>query len=118
MLAAPALASGGSLLAMGAFVFSALAVTGMILTAGLAMFPFIMPSSTDPRSSVIADDSEIIRVHARALGYVLKDDAADLEAALHRAIAGQRFASRGVLAEVDETTFALLRECETPARDS
>ena len=40
-----------------AFVFSALAVAGVILTAGLAMFPFIMPSSTFPGSSLTAWDS-------------------------------------------------------------
>jgi cytochrome bd ubiquinol oxidase subunit II len=36
---------------------SAVAVTGVILTAGLSMFPFIMPSSSDPGSSLTAWDS-------------------------------------------------------------
>jgi len=32
-------------------------VTGVILTAGLSMFPFIMPSSSNPASSLTAWDS-------------------------------------------------------------
>jgi cytochrome d ubiquinol oxidase subunit II len=36
---------------------SAVAVTGVILTAGLSMFPFVMPSSSDPGSSLTAWDS-------------------------------------------------------------
>lgn len=40
-----------------ALVTSSLALTGIILTAGSAMFPFIMPSSTDPNSSLIAWDA-------------------------------------------------------------
>jgi cytochrome d ubiquinol oxidase subunit II len=39
------------------FVASSLALTGIITTAGAAMFPFIMPSSTNPRSSLIAWDA-------------------------------------------------------------
>jgi cytochrome d ubiquinol oxidase subunit II len=35
-----------------AFVFSAIAELGVIGTAGVAMFPFVMPSSSDPRSSL------------------------------------------------------------------
>jgi cytochrome d ubiquinol oxidase subunit II len=38
-------------------ILSGLGVTGIILTAGGAMFPFIMPSSTDPGSSLIAWDA-------------------------------------------------------------
>jgi cytochrome d ubiquinol oxidase subunit II len=38
-------------------VASSLGLTGIILTAGAAMFPFIMPSSTNPGSSLIAWDS-------------------------------------------------------------
>lgn len=62
----PILAISGAILALllsaanrpaTAFVFSALAVTGVILTAGLAMFPFIMPSSTFPNSSLTAWDA-------------------------------------------------------------
>ena len=36
---------------------SAVAVTGVILTAGLSMFPFVMPSSSNPASSLTAWDS-------------------------------------------------------------
>jgi len=43
--------------AASALVTSSLALTGIILTAGSAMFPFIMPSSTDPSSSLIAWDA-------------------------------------------------------------
>ncbi|NKN32324.1 cytochrome d ubiquinol oxidase subunit II [Marichromatium bheemlicum] len=38
-------------------VASSLGVTGIIVTAGAAMFPFIMPSSTDPNSSLIVWDA-------------------------------------------------------------
>jgi cytochrome bd ubiquinol oxidase subunit II len=40
-----------------AFVFSSLALAGIILTAGFSMFPFIMPSSTDPVSSLTLWDA-------------------------------------------------------------
>ena len=36
---------------------SALAVVSVILTTGLSMFPFIMPSSSNPASSLTAWDS-------------------------------------------------------------
>jgi cytochrome d ubiquinol oxidase subunit II len=39
------------------FVASKLAVVGIIATVGLSMFPFILPSSADPRSSLIVWDS-------------------------------------------------------------
>jgi cytochrome d ubiquinol oxidase subunit II len=38
-------------------VASSLGLTGIIMTAGAAMFPFIMPSSTNPGSSLIAWDA-------------------------------------------------------------
>ncbi|MFZ0789235.1 MAG: cytochrome d ubiquinol oxidase subunit II, partial [Chromatiaceae bacterium] len=38
-------------------ISSSLGLTGIILTAGAAMFPFIMPSSTNPNSSLIAWDA-------------------------------------------------------------
>jgi cytochrome d ubiquinol oxidase subunit II len=66
MWLAPALAVGGGLLALllsgagrggGAFVFSAAALAGTILTAGFAMFPFVMPSSTFPNASLTAYDA-------------------------------------------------------------
>lgn len=39
------------------FVTSALAITGVIMTAGISLFPFIMPSSTDPGSSLTVWDA-------------------------------------------------------------
>jgi cytochrome bd ubiquinol oxidase subunit II len=66
MIAAPLLAYAGGLLALLlaacgrtllAFVASSLAVTGVISTAGVSMFPFIMPSSTDLNSSLTVWDS-------------------------------------------------------------
>ncbi|HMK13680.1 MAG TPA: cytochrome d ubiquinol oxidase subunit II [Burkholderiales bacterium] len=62
----PILAIGGAVIALllsaanrpaTAFIFSAMSVSGVILTAGLAMFPFIMPSSTFPNSSLTAWDA-------------------------------------------------------------
>ena len=40
-----------------AFVFSALSLVGVIGTAGLALFPFIMPSSSSPGSSLTVWDA-------------------------------------------------------------
>jgi cytochrome d ubiquinol oxidase subunit II len=40
-----------------AFIFSSVAIAGIILTAGFSMFPFIMPSSTDPISSLTIWDA-------------------------------------------------------------
>jgi cytochrome d ubiquinol oxidase subunit II len=40
-----------------AFTFSSIAVAGIILTAGFSMFPFVMPSSTDPNSSLTLWDA-------------------------------------------------------------
>jgi len=40
-----------------AFVSSGAAVTGIIATVGLSMFPFILPSSTNPEQSLIVWDS-------------------------------------------------------------
>jgi cytochrome bd ubiquinol oxidase subunit II len=63
---APALGIGGAALAliaswrrsaMLAFVLSSLAVAGVVLTAGFALFPFVMPSSSDPKSSLTVWDS-------------------------------------------------------------
>lgn len=61
MLAAPALGLGGPLLALLGirsrrhvlnFLGTSLATVGIIATAGLSMFPFILPSATDPGSSL------------------------------------------------------------------
>ena len=40
-----------------AFIASSIAVLSVIMTAGVALFPFIMPSSSDPRSSLTVWDS-------------------------------------------------------------
>jgi cytochrome bd ubiquinol oxidase subunit II len=40
-----------------AFIASALAIAGTILSAGFALFPFLMPSSLDPRSSLTIWDA-------------------------------------------------------------
>lgn len=65
-LAAPILGIAGSLAAalllwrgaaIPAFLASAVAIAGVIATPGLAMFPFIMPSSSDPGSSLTVWDA-------------------------------------------------------------
>jgi cytochrome bd ubiquinol oxidase subunit II len=43
--------------AVPAFIASSIVNAGVILTAGLAMFPFVMPSSSDPRSSLTVWDA-------------------------------------------------------------
>lgn len=40
-----------------AFLFSSLAITGVILTAGFAMFPFVIPSTIDPSHSLTMWDA-------------------------------------------------------------
>lgn len=66
MLIAPVLGFGGALLALlfssrrtpgAAFVFSSLSLTGVILTAGFSLFPFMLPSSTNPASSLTIWDA-------------------------------------------------------------
>ena len=66
MLLAPALAFAGALLALAAsqarragiaFVLSCIAVASVVLDTGLALFPFILPSSSDPRSSLTVYDA-------------------------------------------------------------
>ena len=42
---------------LGAFVASSLTIAGIIATVGVSMFPFIMPSSTDLKSSLTVWDS-------------------------------------------------------------
>lgn len=54
-LATIALMKAGRTLA--SFVTSSLAMAGIIGTAGVSMFPFVMPSSSDPRSSLTVWDS-------------------------------------------------------------
>ncbi|NML28438.1 cytochrome d ubiquinol oxidase subunit II [Zoogloea dura] len=55
VVAAQVLARSGRTLA--AFWASALAIAGVIGTAGAALFPFVMPSSVDPRASLTVWDS-------------------------------------------------------------
>ncbi|WP_175904667.1 cytochrome d ubiquinol oxidase subunit II [Burkholderia seminalis] len=66
MTAAPVVGIAGGVLALllagskqekTAFFCTGLMITGVILTAGFSMFPFIMPSSLDPRSSLTVWDS-------------------------------------------------------------
>lgn len=54
-LAAAALLRAGH--GMAAFLASALAIAGIILTEGLAVFPFLLPSSTHPASSLTLWDA-------------------------------------------------------------
>ena len=66
MMAAPVLGFAGAAIAivfsaagrpLAAFAASALSVTGVILTAGFSLFPFIMPSSSNPASSLTVWDA-------------------------------------------------------------
>lgn len=66
ILAAPALGFAGALAAVGftlmqwpgrAFVASAVSVFGVVATAGLSLFPFLMPSSTVPDHSLTVWDT-------------------------------------------------------------
>ncbi len=66
MLVAPALGFAGALAAVGftlmgwpgwAFVASSGSVFGVVTTAGLSLFPFLMPSSTEPGHSLTVWDS-------------------------------------------------------------
>ena len=66
MLTAPVSAFAGAILAILlslknrpglGFIFSGTALAGVILTAGFAMFPFVMPSSTQPNASLTVFDA-------------------------------------------------------------
>jgi cytochrome d ubiquinol oxidase subunit II len=66
MVAAPAIGVVGGVLALllaksrfekSVFICTGLMIVGVILTAGFSMFPFIMPSSLDGRSSLTVWDS-------------------------------------------------------------
>ncbi|WP_199100391.1 cytochrome d ubiquinol oxidase subunit II [Dyella sp. ASV21] len=46
---------------LGSFIFSSLMVAGTILSAGFALFPFLLPSSIDPRSSLTVWDASSSR---------------------------------------------------------
>jgi cytochrome d ubiquinol oxidase subunit II len=71
MAAAPVTGIAGGVLALllarsrfekTAFLSTALLIVGVILTAGFSMFPFIMPSSLDGRSSLTVWDSTSSRM--------------------------------------------------------
>jgi cytochrome d ubiquinol oxidase subunit II len=66
LIAAPALGLGGALLVALipasrartlAFLLSALAVAGIVATAGISLFPFLLPSSTHPEMSLTVWDA-------------------------------------------------------------
>jgi len=66
LAAAPVLGYGGALLAamllrakrdLAAFIASSLSVAGVVATAGFSLFPFLLPSSTDLRSSLTVWDA-------------------------------------------------------------
>ena len=66
MWSGPALGIGGALLAVvllglraevTSFLASSLSLTGIILTVGFALFPFILPSSLDPRAGLTVWDA-------------------------------------------------------------
>jgi cytochrome d ubiquinol oxidase subunit II len=66
MVLAPLAAFGGAFAALvasalrraaAAFMLSSVAVASVVLTAGFALFPFIMPSSSDPASSLTVWDA-------------------------------------------------------------
>jgi cytochrome bd ubiquinol oxidase subunit II len=70
-IAAPILGLAGALLAalfaragrdLLAFLSSALGIAGIIATPGLAMFPFLFPSATDPKSSLTVWDASSSRM--------------------------------------------------------
>ncbi|GLP98116.1 cytochrome d ubiquinol oxidase subunit II [Paraferrimonas sedimenticola] len=52
------------------FVASSLAIAGVILTCGLAMFPFVMPSSTNPDHSLTMWDSTSSEMTLGIMTYV------------------------------------------------
>jgi len=53
-----------------AFVASALTLTGIILTAGFAMFPFLMPSSSHPNMSLTIWDASSSQLTLNIMFYV------------------------------------------------
>lgn len=71
MIAAPVLGLAGPLLALActaagqralAFIFSAVGVFGIIATAGVSMFPFLMPSDIAPGASLTVWDASSSRL--------------------------------------------------------
>lgn len=79
MMAAPALGFIGILLAIlfagrkcekSAFLSSSIAIAGIILTAGFSMFPFVMPSSTHPNSSLTIWDATSSKLTLQIMFFV------------------------------------------------
>lgn len=77
--AVPALAYAGGLLALAclragktlvAFIGSSVACLAVILTAGVALFPFVLPSSTLPKASLTAWDATSSYVTLNVMLYV------------------------------------------------
>ena len=71
LVAVPAVGIAGALLAallaqfrhdLSAFIASALGVAGVVATTGISMFPFLLPSSSDPRASLTVWDSSSSRL--------------------------------------------------------
>jgi cytochrome bd ubiquinol oxidase subunit II len=71
LLAAPAIGFAGALIALlllaarqpfVAFLASGASVAGVVATGGISMFPFLLPSSSDPRSSLTVWDSSSSRL--------------------------------------------------------
>ncbi len=54
-----------------AFITSSLAVVSVIMTAGISLFPFVMPSSSDPRSSLTMWDSVSSHLTLMVMFYVV-----------------------------------------------
>ncbi len=80
MWLAPGLGVGGSVLAAlaqkanrhgAAFAASSLSIAGIITTAGCALFPFVMPSSVDPASSLTIWDAVSSEKTLRIMFYVV-----------------------------------------------
>jgi cytochrome d ubiquinol oxidase subunit II len=78
--AAPVAGLGGALLAMLlaavhrpglGIVASGIAIAGTILTAGFALFPFVMPSSSDPRVSLTLWDATSSRLTLTIMFWVV-----------------------------------------------
>lgn len=64
LLIAPGLAFGGAMIVLLlahvrrlAFIASAFSIAGIICTMGFGLFPFLLPSSSDPRSSLLVWDA-------------------------------------------------------------
>ena len=54
-----------------AFVLSSVAVLGIIMTAGVALFPFYMPSSSQPNHSLTVWDSASSQLTLMIMVYVV-----------------------------------------------